>query len=112
MTGPQLSVDGKGTAATVAGWLNSLPMVEWDRCGGDVADWLVAYGWIPRDDDGRDFVTVSFRGGFVLGYITSSAEHTEAIGAALNFDTEGHKPCIRISEEVPGLERLVPWQSK
>lgn len=92
--------------AALADRMNRIAQVRWDRCVMRSASG-VSYGWIDRDDGRSDFVLLDFSWGetsglagetvpwLSVGYSTSSAEFSEAIGTALGLGGD-HKDCERI----------------
>ena len=85
--------------------------VEWDRTSGPASAFNV-FGWIRREDGGRDFVVVGFEYSEVSGYATSSARHSLLIGRLLygSADYWNHYPCVPVSGEYPEVESLVSWE--
>lgn len=89
--------------AEIAGWLNRLPFVRWDR----LTDWrtpsrdhagVTVFGWIARDDGRSDFVLMEF---FSWnhdppGFSTSSAERSAEIAELLYGPGGDHFPCQRV----------------
>lgn len=89
----------------VAGYLNRLPFVRWDRMAGD-ADYLVVYGWIVQEGSsiGRsDFVVLDFADVESLtlpGSTTSSADRSVEVHDLLygEASVEDHRPCERVED--------------
>lgn len=106
--------------ATVAHFLNRLPMVRWDRLmevsdGDDIEYTMKVYGWIDRDDGRSDFVILDFgnldervmvgispEGQPPPGFSTSSAMWDPVVHAMLYEGTNwkvapvGEYPCERV----------------
>ena len=86
--------------------LDDLWMVTWDRFAvepnSQVGQIINVYRWIKRDEDSyKDFVLVRFMPeteNNYMWYMTSSAEHTEAISNILFGDDTGHLDCQRVEE--------------
>jgi hypothetical protein len=77
-----------------------LSLVKWDRYTMGPEGVSTVFGWIDRQDGRSDFVLLRpTREG--CGVTTSSAEHSEAIGAALNGGepTGRHQPCLRVEDD-------------
>lgn len=93
----------------VADTMNRLPYVRWDRLAtARREDGLLdaaVYGWIERDDGPPDFVVLLFEGAAV-GSVTSSAKHSEEIDATLHGNADGHVPCQRVEDVLPGVASL------
>lgn len=71
----------------------ALPFVEWDRTAGN-EDGRVVFGWLPRSDGKRDFVTLTAWAGWGdhVAAVTSSAKHSRTIARALGHEA-GHQDC-------------------
>lgn len=88
----------------VAGVMNSLPEVTWDRCvprmsGGS------AFGWIAREDGRSDFLVLYWDERGPCGYVTSSAKHSADFSRRL-FGEEAagnHKDCERVEKVFAGM---------
>ena len=85
----------------IAGAMNALGMVKWDRCIVSAPRGAV-YGWIAREDGRSDFVLLHWNP-VGLGYTTSSARHSKEIGERLGFSGEGHRDCQRVEDVFGGL---------
>lgn len=93
----------------VAEDLRRLDFVQWDRYAEADGE-LAIYGWIPRSDGRSDFVVLLAEPGGV-GYVTSSAKHSVAIGNILAGEPAGsesstHGPCRRIEVALPDLANV------
>jgi len=84
--------------------LERVQMVDWDRFVTGLhpksGRYIKVYGWIDRDDEYKDFCIVTFQPDTsenLIGYTTSSDEHTDKIYRSL-FDVEpdGHNDCPRV----------------
>lgn len=83
--------------AWVEGKLRELSFVEWDR----YYTWkqgIVVYGWIDREDEHEDFVSVEFntRSRIVVRFDTSSEEYSEKIADVLDMN---HSECFRVEDK-------------
>jgi len=83
--------------AWVESKLRDLDFVEWDR----YYTWkqgVVVYGWIDREDQYKDFVSIEFntRQKLVARYDTSSEKYTEEIADILDMN---HSQCFRVEHK-------------
>lgn len=103
--------------------LNRLPMVEWDRFI-EHDDYRYVYGWIrtsPVDvvevetpngtvayDTRADFVLLMLdRSGDAVWGLTSSSEHSRAVGDVISGEADGpHIDCQRVEAEIPGVRNV------
>jgi len=99
----------------VEGKLLKCTFVKWDRfllAEDPKQDELVinVYGWIDRDDDYKDFVTVDFwTARETVGFTTSSEEYTEQLHRLLvGEDLDNHNECRRVEDtfDVPNAVTL------
>ena len=94
------------TPEDVAEVLNRLPFVRWDRlipAPVEEHHTLTAYGWIDRDDNRSDFVTVSFVSwAEELAFSTSSALWSPEINRLLCGDAP-HYECVTIQDVLGDL---------
>lgn len=94
--------------------LTALSFVRWDRF--TVGEWydgreyVVAYGWIDREDEHADYVQVVTWEDGAQWYTTSSARYTDRIGEVLfeDFEADDHDDCQRVEHhfDVPNAIRL------
>jgi hypothetical protein len=94
--------------------LEALPFVQWDRFTEgtwyDDRHYIVAYGWIDREDDHADYVQLVTWNDGAQWYTTSSAAYTTRIGEILfdDFDSDDHDDCKRVEHyfDVPNAIEL------
>jgi len=93
------------TVAMVEDLLSRLDMVEWDRFTvvEDYHDdtYINLYGWIDRPgDEYKDFVELQcwpdLGDNGIIGFTTSSDEHSEEIHRRLFGEAAGHNDCQRV----------------
>ena len=74
--------------------LHTFPEVHWDRWAGGYHA-LEVFGWIPRADGQRDFLTLRIIDGTVVNLVTSSAKFSEIFSARMDFT---HTNCRRVAD--------------
>jgi len=89
--------------------LRELDFVQWDR----YYTWkqgVVVYGWIHREDNYNDFLSVEFntRSRIIVRFDTSSEKYTEKIAEILDM---GHSECIRV-EDTFSLENMIELEGE
>jgi len=86
--------------------MERLDFVQWDRYAAgewdEHADYVIAYGWIDRDDGYKDYVELlTWSEGDNVMFTTSSAEYTEEIYRRLyGEEPDDHSDCKRIENAV------------
>lgn len=105
MSGP---VEVSWDREAMAGWLNRLDFVRWDRFvdapAGPDHRMVSVYGWIGRPDGRSDFVQVDFASWAEQpGFSTSSAEYSALIVELFFGPGMPHIECQRVDEYFGGL---------
>jgi len=86
----------------IAGHLESLPFVEWDRfVVGEMNghQFIDVYGWIGRDDEYKDFIWSRFwPSNESIEFTTSSDTYSTQISEIWFGDSSNHNGCQRVED--------------
>lgn len=80
----------------IAEVMNALHEVSWDRCVARESS-LVAFGWIIRNDGGRDFAIIR-QTDDELWFATSSAKYSSEFSRRLFGEDGDHKGCDKVCD--------------
>jgi hypothetical protein len=81
--------------------LRKLPEVMWDRMGP-----TMAFGWVDREDQYKDFVVLTYSVESVH-YYTSAPWMHDIIEERLGFDKNRRLSCTRVEDIFPELSNCI-----